>query len=64
MQYRLSSDVKNESSLLYTPQRDIHDVGIVFLQMVLGLDVMERYPEMINAIRSCKSAATEKQSCH
>ena len=32
-----SKDVQNESSLLYT--RDIHDVGMVLLEMLLGLDV-------------------------
>ncbi|KAJ7070074.1 hypothetical protein C8F01DRAFT_1115157 [Mycena amicta] len=48
----LFKDVKNESSLIYTRQRDIHDVGIVLLQMLLGLDVRERYPDPFTAIRA------------
>ncbi|KAJ3517042.1 hypothetical protein NLJ89_g752 [Agrocybe chaxingu] len=48
----LSRDVQNESSLLYTRQRDIHDVGIVLLQMMLGLDVIERYADPVTAIHS------------
>ena len=50
---RLSSDAKNESSLLYTRKRDIHSVGIVFLQMLLGLDVMQRFGDVYEALRSC-----------
>jgi translation initiation factor 2-alpha kinase 4 len=51
----LSKDVQNESSLLYTRQRDIHDVGIVLLRMLLGLDVVDRFPDPLTAIHSCKS---------
>ena len=50
----LSKDVQNESSLLYTRQRDIHDVGIVFLKMLLGLDVVDRFPDPLTAIHACK----------
>ena len=50
----LSRDAQNESSLLYTRQRDIHDVGIVLLKMLLGLDVVDRFPDPITAIHSCK----------
>lgn len=50
----LSKDVQNESSLLYTRQRDIHDVGIVLLKMLLGLDVVDRFPDPLTAIHSCK----------
>ncbi len=57
MPYRLSKDVKNESLLLYTKLRDIHSTGIVFLQMVLGIDVVDRYPDVYTAIMSCKSSS-------
>jgi hypothetical protein len=50
---RLSREVQNESSLLYTRQRDIHAVGIVLLQMLMGLDVMERFPDAQTAIHAC-----------
>ncbi|KAJ6593628.1 kinase-like domain-containing protein [Mycena capillaripes] len=46
----LSKDVQNESALLYTRNRDIHAVGIVLMQMLLGLDVTERYPDAYAAI--------------
>ncbi|KAF9267032.1 hypothetical protein L218DRAFT_920740 [Marasmius fiardii PR-910] len=48
----LSDDVRNESSLLYTRSRDIHDTGIVFLQMLLGLDVVHRFSDAHTAITS------------
>jgi hypothetical protein len=51
---RLSKDVKNESALLYTRHRDIHAIGIVLMQMLLGLDVTERYPDAYAAIRACE----------
>ncbi|KAK7057453.1 kinase-like domain-containing protein [Favolaschia claudopus] len=47
----LSKDIKNESALLYTRHRDIHAVGIVMMQMLLGLDVTERYPDLYAAMR-------------
>lgn len=50
----LSRDVQIDSSLVYTRQRDIHDVGIVLLKMLLGLDVVDRFPDPISAIHSCK----------
>ena len=43
-------DVKNESPLLYTRQRDIHSVVIVLLQMSLGIHVMEKYPSLHDAL--------------
>lgn len=52
--YRLSRDVKNESSLLYTRQRDIHSVGIVLLQMLMGLGVTENFSNVHTALQSCK----------
>ncbi|KAG5719281.1 Serine/threonine-protein kinase gcn2 [Termitomyces sp. T112] len=48
----LSREEKNESALLYTRQRDIHAVGIVLLQMLLGLDVTERYSNIPEALQS------------
>ncbi|RPD79604.1 Serine/threonine-protein kinase [Lentinus tigrinus ALCF2SS1-7] len=39
-----------ESKLTYTKGRDIHSVGIVLLQMLLGRDVMERYPDPQTAL--------------
>ncbi|KAF9527861.1 other/PEK/GCN2 protein kinase [Crepidotus variabilis] len=48
----LSKDVQHESSLIYTRQRDIHDVGIILLKMLLGLDIVDRYPDPITAIHS------------
>jgi translation initiation factor 2-alpha kinase 4 len=50
----LSRDVQIESSLVYTRQRDIHDVGIVLLKMLLGLDVVDRFMDPITAIHSCE----------
>jgi len=50
----LSRDVQTESSLVYSRQRDIHDVGIVLLKMLLGLDVVDRFLDPITAIHSCK----------
>ena len=43
-----------ESKLTYTKSRDIHAAGIVLLQMLLGRDVMERYPDPQTALRLCK----------
>ncbi|KAJ4467716.1 kinase-like domain-containing protein [Lentinula edodes] len=47
----LSKDVKNESSLLYTRHRDLHSVGIVFMQMLLGLDVIRRFSDAHTAMK-------------
>ncbi|KAL0961127.1 hypothetical protein HGRIS_006101 [Hohenbuehelia grisea] len=40
----LFKDPKNDSSLVYTRQRDIHAVGVVLIQMLVGHDVMDVYP--------------------
>jgi translation initiation factor 2-alpha kinase 4 len=53
--YRLSRDVKNESSLVYTRHRDIHSVGIVLLQMLMGLGVTERFSNVHTARQFCKN---------
>ncbi|KAF5357565.1 hypothetical protein D9757_013020 [Collybiopsis confluens] len=47
----LSKDVKNESLLLYTRHRDIHSAGIVFLQMLLGLDVLRKFSDAHTALK-------------
>lgn len=49
----LSDDVKNESTLIYTRDRDIHSVGIVFLQMCMGLSVVENYADIHVALIAC-----------
>lgn len=48
----LSRDARNESTLLYTKRRDIHNVGIVLLQMLMGLDVTERFSDAQEAIHA------------
>ncbi|TFK23737.1 other/PEK/GCN2 protein kinase [Coprinopsis marcescibilis] len=59
----LSRDVKNESALLYTKRRDIHNVGIVLMQMLLGLDVTERFSDVQEAIHSSSiSTALSRQA--
>jgi len=42
----------------YTIQRDIHAVGTVFLQMLLGLDMMDRYQDIHAALKACKHSHT------
>lgn len=49
-----SDVVQNESSLVYTKQRDVHDVGYILMQMLMGLNVAERFPDAASAIRTCK----------
>jgi translation initiation factor 2-alpha kinase 4 len=49
----LSREMK-DSALLYTKRRDIHNVGIILLQMLMGLDVTERYSDVQEAIHSCE----------
>ena len=39
-----------ESTLVYTKGRDIHAVGVIVLQMLLGRDVMDRYPDPQSAL--------------
>ena len=46
---RLSKDVL-DSPLEYTKARDLHDAGIVLLQMVLGKDVMVHYNDYHTAL--------------
>lgn len=42
-----------ESPLVYTRSRDIHAAGIVLLQMLMGRDVTERFPDVHTALRNC-----------
>ena len=49
---RRSRDVQHESSLFYTRLRDIHAVGIVLLQMLLGLDVTDQFSNVQYALMS------------
>ncbi|OSC98901.1 Serine/threonine-protein kinase [Trametes coccinea BRFM310] len=41
-----------ESTLVYTKGRDVHAAGIVLLQMIMGRDVMDRYPDPQSALLS------------
>jgi hypothetical protein len=51
---RLAKD-GHDSALIYTKARDIHYAGVVFLQMLLGCDVVERFPDAQAALVSCES---------
>lgn len=50
--YRLGKDAL-DSALVYTRGRDLHCVGIILLQMLLGVDVVDRYPDAHNALQNC-----------
>ena len=39
-----------ESKLTYTKGRDIYSVGVVLLQMLLGRNIMEKYPDPQTAL--------------
>ncbi|CDO76045.1 hypothetical protein BN946_scf184959.g3 [Trametes cinnabarina] len=41
-----------ESTLVYTKGRDVHAAGIVLLQMIMGRDVMYKYPDPQSALLS------------
>lgn len=43
-----------ESPLVYTKTRDLHYAGIVLLQMLLGKDVMDHYPDFHTALATGK----------
>ena len=43
-----------ESKLDYTKGRDIHSAGIVLLQMLLGRNMMQNFPDPQRAIHLCK----------
>ncbi|KAI0300075.1 hypothetical protein B0F90DRAFT_1817684 [Multifurca ochricompacta] len=42
----------HDSALIYTKARDIHYAGVVFLQMLLGRDVVDRFPDAQAALVS------------
>lgn len=47
----LAKDV-HDSTFIYTKARDIHYAGVIFLQMLLGRDVVERFPDAQAALIS------------
>ena len=47
-----------ENPLLYTRARDVHDLGIGFIQMLMGLDVTTRFPNPEAALGAGKLSAT------
>jgi eukaryotic translation initiation factor 2-alpha kinase 4 len=51
---RMSKDA-SDSPLVFTRGRDIHAAGIVLLQMLMGLDVIDRYPNVHEALRNCEN---------
>jgi eukaryotic translation initiation factor 2-alpha kinase 4 len=51
--FRLPKEVV-DSPLIYTKSRDIHSVGIIVLQMLLGRDVMDRFMSPKAAMQSRK----------
>lgn len=60
---RLAKD-GHDSALIYTKARDIHYAGVVFLQMLLGRDVVERFPDAQAALVSCESCRRMANSTH
>lgn len=53
-EFRLGKDAL-DSALVYTRSRDLHCVGIILLQMLLGLDVVDRFPDAQSALKACAS---------
>lgn len=41
-----------ESTLVFTKGRDIHAVGIALVQMLMGRDVMDRFPDPQSALHT------------
>lgn len=61
---RLSKDVI-DSPLMYTKGRDLHCLGVVLLQMLIGKDVIERFPDGVHsALRACASVCFTPQFHH
>ncbi|KAF7974176.1 hypothetical protein HWV62_13309 [Athelia sp. TMB] len=50
-----------ESPLLYTKSRDIHSLGIVLMQMLMGSDVMEQFPQGFQTALRASSISPELQ---
>jgi eukaryotic translation initiation factor 2-alpha kinase 4 len=60
---RLAKD-GHDSALIYTKARDIHYAGVVFLQMLMGCDVAERFPDAQAALVSCESLSGATSSAY
>jgi len=54
----------HDSALIYTKARDIHYAGVVFLQMILGRDVVERFHDAQAALVSCESRRRTRSSAY
>ncbi|KAI0666498.1 Serine/threonine-protein kinase [Trametes maxima] len=50
-----------ESTLVYTKGRDIHAIGIVLLQMLMGRDVMDKRPDPQSALHTSSVSAFLQQ---
>jgi len=50
--YRLPKEAM-DSPLQYSKSRDVHSVGVLFLQMLVGWNVMDIYPSPKLALQSC-----------
>ena len=57
----LAIDVQNESSLFHTRQRDIHDAGIVLMQMRMRLDMVTRIHDPQSA---CSTFSSQSPYVH
>lgn len=60
---RLAKD-SHDSALVYTKARDIHYAGVAFLQMLMGRDVVERFPDAQAALVSCESLSDATNSAY
>ena len=60
---RLAKD-GHDSALIYTKARDVHYAGVVFLQMILGRDVVERFHDAQAALVSCESRRGTRSSAY
>jgi eukaryotic translation initiation factor 2-alpha kinase 4 len=60
---RLAKD-SHDSALIYTKARDIHYAGVVFLQMLMGRDIVERFPGAQAALVSCGSLSDATNSAY
>ena len=61
--FRLAKD-SHDSALIYTKARDIHYAGVVFLQMLMGRDVVERFPDAQAALVSCEPLSDATNSAY
>lgn len=49
-----------DSTLIYTRSRDIHCVGVIYLQMLLGLDVVDRFADVRAALQHSSISSTSQ----